>query len=382
MRQPFAALQRIPLVKDVNLFEDEKRPQASNACHKPMLRIAKWTAQSMAPAHEVIMSNAPIAIIGTGIAGLSAARTLHDAGQAVQLFDKSRRSGGRMASKTIGSGTLDLGTQYFTARDRRFTEIVHQWQADGWADQWSPSLFQSRDGQLSPSTDEQLRWVGTPTMSAITQGLLDDLPVTFSCRITEVFRGEEFWTLVDATGASHGPFSQVIIAVPAPQAAALLAAAPKLAAVAASVAMEPTWAVALGFATPLETSVEGCFVRDDALDWIARDHSKPGRDGSLDTWVLHASSQWSRQHIDLSREAVIELLHGAFAELIDCVVPAPAFTLAHRWLYARPTQPHEWSALADPGLGLYACGDWCLSGRVEGAWLSGQEVARKLLENL
>src|SRR5690606_32026370 len=105
MRQPFAALQRIPLVKDVNLFEDEKRPQASNACHKPMLRVAKWTAQWMAPAHEVIMSNAPIAIIGTGIAGLSAARTLHDAGQAVQLFDKSRRSGGRMASKTIGSGT-------------------------------------------------------------------------------------------------------------------------------------------------------------------------------------------------------------------------------------------------------------------------------------
>ncbi|MBU1458424.1 MAG: NAD(P)-binding protein, partial [Gammaproteobacteria bacterium] len=43
------------------------------------------------------MSKAPIAIIGTGIAGLSAARTLHDAGQPVHLFDKSRGSGGRMA---------------------------------------------------------------------------------------------------------------------------------------------------------------------------------------------------------------------------------------------------------------------------------------------
>ncbi|HAG79508.1 MAG TPA: FAD-dependent oxidoreductase, partial [Pseudomonas sp.] len=45
------------------------------------------------------MSKAPIAVIGTGIAGLSAARALHDAGQAVHLFDKSRGSGGRMASK-------------------------------------------------------------------------------------------------------------------------------------------------------------------------------------------------------------------------------------------------------------------------------------------
>ena len=50
------------------------------------------------------MSQAPIAIIGTGIAGLSAARTLHDAGQPVQLFDKSRGSGGRMDSKRSDEG--------------------------------------------------------------------------------------------------------------------------------------------------------------------------------------------------------------------------------------------------------------------------------------
>ena len=38
----------------------------------------------------------PIAIIGAGIAGLSAARALHKAGHTVHLFDKSRGSGGRM----------------------------------------------------------------------------------------------------------------------------------------------------------------------------------------------------------------------------------------------------------------------------------------------
>jgi len=328
------------------------------------------------------MSTAPIAIVGTGIAGLCAAQTLHAAGQSVQLFDKSRGLGGRMFSKRSEAGHLDLGTQYFTSRDRRFTEAVHQWQAQGWVAEWSPNLYQARGGQLSPSADEQLRWVGVPQMNSIAHGLLGDIPVTLSCRITEAFRGEEFWTLVDATGVSHGPFSQVIIALPAPQASALLASAPKLAAAAASVAMEPTWAVALGFATPLETTLDACFVQDDALDWLARHNSKPGRDDRLDTWVLHATSAWSRQHLDLSKELVIEQLHGAFAELIDCVVPAPEFTLAHRWLYARPSQSHEWGALADAHLGLYACGDWCLSGRVEGAWLSGQEAARRLLENL
>ncbi|HSX87238.1 MAG TPA: NAD(P)/FAD-dependent oxidoreductase [Pseudomonas sp.] len=327
-------------------------------------------------------AQAPIAIIGTGIAGLSAAQVLHAAGHEIQLFEKSRGSGGRMASKRSDAGALDLGAQYFTARDRRFVEAVQQWQTRGWVSEWSPNLYHCKEGLLSASPDEQVRWVGSPRMSAITRAMLGALAVHFSCRITEVFRGERHWHLLDAEGKSHGPFSHVIVATPAPQATALLASAPKLASAAATVTMEPTWAVALAFANPLDSPVEGCFVQDSPLDWLARNRSKPGRDTSMDTWVLHATSTWSKQHLDLSKEAVIEQLHGAFAELIGCAMPAPTFSLAHRWLYARPASAHQWGVLADADLGLYACGDWCLSGRVEGAWLSGQETARKLLEHL
>ncbi|TFF10184.1 NAD(P)/FAD-dependent oxidoreductase [Pseudomonas sp. BCA14] len=324
----------------------------------------------------------PIAIIGTGIAGLSAARALQDAGHTVQLFDKSRGSGGRMSSKRSDAGALDMGAQYFTARDRRFVNEVQRWQSNGWAEQWKPQLYNFKSGQLSPSPDEQTRWVGTPRMSAITRALLDDLPVEFGCRITEVFQGERHWNLLDADGGSHGPFSNVVIATPAPQATALLAAAPKLASAAAGVKMDPTWAIALAFDQPLDTPMEGCFVQDSPLDWLARNRSKPGRDTALDTWVLHATSAWSKAHLDLSKEAVIEHLHGAFAELLHSTMPAPSFSMAHRWLYARPSSSHEFGVLADADLGLYVCGDWCLSGRVEGAWLSGQEAARRLIEHM
>jgi len=324
----------------------------------------------------------PIAIIGAGIAGLSAAQALQKEGLTVHLFDKGHGSGGRMASKRSDAGALDLGAQYFTARDRRFVEQVQAWQSKGWVAEWKPQLYNYRDGQLTPSPDEQTRWVGVPRMSAITRGLLKDVTVNFSCRISEVFRGKQYWHLQDTDGCSHGPFAKVIVAVPAPQATPLLAATPKLAAVAAGVQMEPTWAVALGFDTPLDTPMQGCFVQECALDWLARNRSKPGRDEHLDTWVLHATSSWSKQHIDLQKEAVIEQLLGDFAELVGCAVPAPSFTLAHRWLYARPAGTHEWGVLADADLGLYACGDWCLSGRVEGAWLSGQEAARRLIEHL
>lgn len=324
----------------------------------------------------------PIAIIGAGIAGLSAAQALQKEGLTVHLFDKGHGSGGRMASKRSDAGALDLGAQYFTARDRRFVEQIQLWQDKGWVAEWKPQLYNYRDGQLTPSPDEQIRWVGVPRMSAITRGLLKDVTVNFSCRISEVFRGKQYWHLQDTEGCSHGPFSRVIVAVPAPQATPLLAATPKLAAAAAGVQMEPTWAIALGFDSPLDTPMQGCFVQGSALDWLARNRSKPGRDEHLDTWVLHATSAWSKQHIDLQKDAVIEQLLGDFAELVGCAVPAPSFTLAHRWLYARPAGTHEWGVLADADLGLYACGDWCLSGRVEGAWLSGQEAARRLIEHL
>jgi renalase len=323
----------------------------------------------------------PIAIVGTGIAGLSAAQALIKAGFTVHLFDKSKGPGGRLSSKRSEVGSLDLGAQYFTARDRRFVAQVQQWQTQGCVEEWTPRLYNAIAGELSPSPDEQTRWVGAPRMGAIARASLGHMAAIFSCRITEVFRGKDYWHLLDAEGNSHGPFSHVISAVPAPQATTLLATVPKLAAVAAGVKMDPTWAVALAFSQPLDTPMQGCFVQGGLLDWLACNRSKPGRDATLDTWVLHATSAWSRQHIDLSHADVIEQLQGAFAELLSCPVPAPSFSLAHRWLYARPAGNHEWGALADADLGIYVCGDWCLSGRVEGAWLSGQEAARKLLEH-
>jgi hypothetical protein len=327
------------------------------------------------------MTTAPIAIIGAGIAGLSAAQALHATGQSVQLFDKSRGSGGRMSSKRSEIGALDLGAKFFTAREPSFAAAVSHWQACGWVAPWTPSLYRLDGGALVRAAEGPTRWVGTPRMSSLTRGLLGELPARFDCRITEVFRGERHWTLADADGNSHGPFSQVIVAAPAPQAAALLSAAPRLATAAASVAMQPVWAVALGFAEALATDAECIEARDDTFDWLLRNSRKPGREQAVDSWVLQASAQWTRADLDASRDEVIERLTGAFAERIGCTLPAPSFALAHRWLYALPAQPHPWTALEDSHIGLHACGDWCLSADVEGAWLSGQAAARAALAN-
>lgn len=57
------------------------------------------------------MTDAPVAIVGAGLAGLACATTLHEAGIAVQLFEASDGVGGRVRSDVVDGFTLDRGFQ-------------------------------------------------------------------------------------------------------------------------------------------------------------------------------------------------------------------------------------------------------------------------------
>lgn len=321
-----------------------------------------------------------IAVIGAGMAGISAATALTRAGHNVKLFDKSRGSGGRMNSKRTDVGDLDMGAQYFTARDSHFRHELKTWLDQGWVVEWAPALYAYDANGLRSAADEQQRFVGAPRMTGLTRQLLQGLEFVSQTRINHLVQNDEnAWLLVDEQQQQHGPFDRVIVATPAPQAVALLESAPQLAHAAAQVKMQPGWALAVAFADPLPTPVEACFVRAGALDWISRNSSKPGRTGQ-DNWVLQSTPEWANDHLEISAEEVTRQLLGAFADVIGSALPEPLFTHAHRWLYARPAEDCKWGALAAPEKHLYVCGDWCMGGRVENAWLSGQQAASTLLE--
>ena len=50
-----------------------------------------------------------IAIIGAGIAGATLANRLNSSGFTVDIFEKSRGTGGRLASTRVGQLSADLG---------------------------------------------------------------------------------------------------------------------------------------------------------------------------------------------------------------------------------------------------------------------------------
>lgn len=318
-----------------------------------------------------------VAVIGGGLAGLSAATTLNEAGSAVTLFDCEPAPGGRLGQDT----RADLGAQYFTVRHPAFRQACRDWEARGWIVEWSPQLYQQDlEHGLRSSADDIQRLVAVPGMASLAGYLQQGLEIRQAdiSQLQRTAQGE--WLLRDADGNEYGPFRALILATPAEQASALLCVAPSLQQDVARVRMRPCWSVLLEFAQPLPTLVDACFVRDGPLDWLARNNSKPQRSGN-ESWVLQSTASWAEQHVQLPAAAVVAELALAMERVTGQRLPEPLDSQAHYWPQARPAEQLKWGALAAPRLSLYVCGDWCLGGRIENAWLSGRQAARALLDS-
>jgi len=215
-------------------------------------------------------------------------------------------------------------------------------------------------------------------MSALMRHLADEVGVEFGRRITGIDVVDGGWQLRGEKGDAWGPFEAVAVAIPAPQAAALLErAAPSLAAEADAVPMAGCWAAVLEV-DGAEIPWEAAFVIDHPLRWIAHDGGKPGRDGSA-TWVAHAGPEWSEARMEQTAEATLPELVALFEDATGTAGQVRGL-LAHKWRYSQSPQALATDCLFDPQARIGACGDWCAGHRVEAAWLSGRELAGRILD--
>ncbi len=350
------------------------RPR-STAGHARRLDLERYRARFTGPAR----ANGPsVAVVGAGVAGLFAARTLRDHGLEVRVFDKGRGPGGRISTRRHDAFRFDHGAQYFTARDPRFRRYVDAWCEEGVARPWGGRIAVLEGGRAESKQDGPERFVGVPGMSAVARHLGADLEVASATRVGAVKGRGSGWRLVDGDGASLGEFGALLVAVPPAQAAELLTAAPELERRTRAVAMRPCWAVMAAFDERLDLPFDGAFVHGSPLSWVARNGSKPGRPDP-ESWVLHGSPGWSARHLEGDPDEAQDRLLEAFFAATALEPRAPRFVRAHRWRYAIAEEPLDAGCLWDADLRIGACGDWCAGSRVEGAFLSGMAAAGRVL---
>ena len=325
-----------------------------------------------------------IAIIGAGLAGLTAAHALKDTAT-VKLFDKSRGVGGRMSTRYAGDYEFDHGAQYFTARDPRFQNAVEAAIEQGVVAPWDGRAFYLKEDSMTRDTGGD-RFVGVPRMNSWAKSLAEGLDISLGARVSELSRRDSKWTLSFEGGSEQSGFDNVICAVPSVQATALLPDNFNGMAALKGTQMDACFALMVGFDEIHDFGWESLRSSHDSAAWLAVNSDKPSRSKGKTTLMVHAAPDWSNTHAQADRDWVQTEMEASASTLCGTDISAAPHRALHRWLYASvsasPSNSPGEAAIYDQGIGLVACGDWCLGGRVEGAFLSGLAAADSLLNSL
>ena len=307
-------------------------------------------------------------VLGSGIAGLAAARLAEDDGKTVLVIDKGRQLGGRVSTRRRDGFGFNHGAQFVTAKGTEFASLLAKATAAGNTKNW----------QIS---DDKIVQIGTPSMRDLPQFMATGLMIRQQTEITQIAHHGGHIGFFDKDGlVATG--QQAIITAPAAQTSKLLADLyPDLAATAGLASYDPCWTIMLGLegdhglgTAPLRDEVAGI-----ALG--VPEFTRSNQQSSLDAPALtiQATGAWSQQHLQDDPQMVIKSLCQIWQNLTGKPLDNISTATAHRWLFAKviTAAPSDAPRLSNDGK-LAIAGDWLGGPRVEQAFDSGQQAYRHL----
>ena len=335
-----------------------------------------------------------VLIVGAGIAGLSCAKVLADAGKTVRLVERARGVGGRCATRRIDGQPVDHGLVFLHGQSPEFLAALRavpgRW-CDGWPNVVRGAGAPCQPNAFIPGTHRMAHASG---VSAFPKHLAAGLDVVLETTVTGFDFGSDGITVLAKHQTDTTTFSarDVVLALAGPQSLALLEALPMspdretaraLLAMLPSVPCATVMALYSGDvpAPPWdnlypETSEALLLVAHDSAK---RDHPK------YTALVLQARPAWSSAILAVPESEWAPRLLADAATLAGPWAAQPATWQAHVWRYARTTPECELAGplVLDLGQGrrvgiageLFAPG-----GGVQAAWQSGTKLAQRLLD--
>jgi renalase len=301
-----------------------------------------------------------VVVVGAGLSGLVAARTLRDAGVRVRVLDKGRGVGGRLATRRIGEARLDHGAQFFTVRGEAFAAVVAEACEAGVVQEWCRG-FGDVDGYP--------RYRGTDGMTGFAKWLAQGLDVRTGVRVTDL--------------AEH-PAGAYVLTAPIPQSLAVLSwsarlPGPDLADRLAAWTYNATLALLVVVDRDPQLPHPGAVQQPDhpVFTFIADNRAKGV--SAHHAVTFHAGNEVSRARWGLPDDELRASLLADAAPWLGGASVLDAQLV--RWRYAGPTTP--WPApyvtVHEEPVPILLAGDAFDGPKVEGAFRSGLAAAQALL---
>lgn len=321
-----------------------------------------------------------VAVIGAGLSGLTLSRQLQNKGFSVDIFDKARGVGGRMSSRSTSWGYIDHGTQYFTVKDPLFQEFLEDYNSV--ISVWEGKFARWQGGELTSVLPENPRYVASVGMNNLCKSM--GLEVRLETRIMGLEKST-FWTLIDDNGQKYSGYDFVIITAPPQQTYDLLKSHTKITSLIVkrrcaieSLKMYACFSLMMIPATKLNLPFDGVeFPQHPVLGWVAMNDSKPLR-GEKGAIVMQSNFTWAEDNLEANRDVLTEIIKTNTEDIFKVKFGENLYESLHLWRYALPVRSNEKGYYLDEDNRIGVCGDWCLNGKVESAFLSGYYLAEKL----
>ena len=351
------------------------------------------------------MPSPSVAIVGAGLTGALCAQQLSQAGWRVQVFDKSRGVGGRMATRRVGfmgpdgvdrMALFDHGAPGFAWPEPSLNDAtwLQSARAAGVIAPWVTSVPSHEPAGATA-------WVPTPDMPALCRWLLQGQAVQTLCTIDGLQRSGRGWRLTRSGQTAGEGFDALVVAIPPAQAALLLNPhRSDWAQEAQHQAMSPCWTLMAVTDAPegpeglmpgqapmaagldQRQGVQAAAPSHPPLASIIRQDTKPGRGAlprGMAAWVAHANQRWTQDHLEEAPEVVLPLLQGALQAALGSELRWH-HAAVHRWRYAQfEGTAHPRKCFWDQDLGLGVCGDAWGGGGVWGASASASALCAMML---
>lgn len=312
-----------------------------------------------------------VGVVGAGLAGLAAARSLTTEGHEAVVFEKSRGLGGRAATRRKDGFVWDTGAtaipqELLTMMNRAgFLRI----DKPVWLHDDLTPRPGDRDGAGS-------RYALPEGMNGLGKRLAQGLDVRRETRIETISRTGDEFEMADER------FDALVLTPPVPQTRVLLEALGEARPL-AEVEYRPCLSVLLGFDVPLPETPYSALLSPQGrhpLQWLSLESAKcPGRapeGGSA--LVCQMSNSFSEANYARPPEELVALACESVAALYGPAFAHPAASDVMRWRYSQPLQTADIDAVNPLGSRIVVAGDGLLGGKLHHAYNSGRRAVRRL----
>jgi predicted NAD/FAD-dependent oxidoreductase len=333
-----------------------------------------------------------VLVVGAGVAGLTCARQLVQAGKHVVVLEKSRGVGGRCATRRIDGTVVDHGITFYHGSDEELRASLESVGAESVVAGWprrvrgtgtpcQPSAFRAGDWRLAYTTG----------VTAFPKQLAAGLDIRLNSRLATIEPAANGWRVVDETG-QEATAHDLVLTVPTPQALELLDSwhdAPREVEALRCVLREVGFVASLTVIAlyPAGGPVpdwDMSYPEDSAiLQLVSHDSSKRQRPVRT-ALVMQALPAWSREWWDRPATEWSAAMIEEAGRLAGSWAAEPETVQTHRWRFARIgggelSGPMMIKLPERRRLGLAGDG-FSPGGGVQAAWRSGRELAQRLLE--